>query len=237
VLVHLAKEGTDEHKEKAAGALWNLAHNTPSNREAIRDSGGIPVLVRLAKEGTVEQKTHATGALNSLASKASREAICDSGGIPVLVELAKNGTGKQKECAAGALCAMGIDATYPQAILKVEAIEKTATNVAAKETAEAEQLQAAEQVRRYITAHTYTHCMRTCAQKLCLCLQAGTIKSTLHDMFPFDPLWLITDALEQAGGDVVRAANALLEAKVNALLNLANDYPGGFSSHAPQSTH
>jgi hypothetical protein len=43
VLVGLARDGTDGQKASAAGALRSLTIGNPANRDAMRESGGIPV--------------------------------------------------------------------------------------------------------------------------------------------------------------------------------------------------
>ena len=65
-LVALARDGSDVGKEKAAGALRNLAMND-DNQVAIAAAGGIPVLVSLAQDGSVKGKEHAAAALENLA--------------------------------------------------------------------------------------------------------------------------------------------------------------------------
>jgi hypothetical protein len=91
--------------------VQNPASGNAANKDAARESGGIPVLVGLAKGGTDQQKTNAAGALNSLVrdNPANRDAVRESGGIAVLVGLAKAGTGRQKAIAAEALLAAGAD--------------------------------------------------------------------------------------------------------------------------------
>ena len=86
-LIRLAMDGTDEQKENAAGALWFLANDNPANRDAVRESGGIPVLVGLARDGTEGQKEKAAGVLWILVrdNPANCDAVRESGGIPVLV--------------------------------------------------------------------------------------------------------------------------------------------------------
>ena len=66
-LIDLVKDGTDEQKEYAAGALMNLAWNNDTNRKLIADAGGITPLIDLVKDGTDKQKEYAAGALMNLA--------------------------------------------------------------------------------------------------------------------------------------------------------------------------
>ena len=61
-LVAMARDGTDEQKEEAAGALGNLAHNA-DNQVAIARAGGIAPLVAMARGGTDGQKEKAAEAL------------------------------------------------------------------------------------------------------------------------------------------------------------------------------
>ena len=65
-LVVQARDGTDEQKESAAGALRFCALDNPANRDAVRDAGGIGVLLGLARDGTDAQKEKAAGALCAL---------------------------------------------------------------------------------------------------------------------------------------------------------------------------
>ena len=65
-LIKLARSGTNEQKECAAGALFHLAGNA-DNGIAIGCGGGIAPLIELARAGTAEQKEQAAGALRNLA--------------------------------------------------------------------------------------------------------------------------------------------------------------------------
>ena len=60
-------------KEKAAGALQNLAVNA-DNKVAIAKAGGISPLVALAYDGTDVQKEKAAAALQNLAVNADNKA-------------------------------------------------------------------------------------------------------------------------------------------------------------------
>jgi hypothetical protein len=65
-LVTLVKSGTDDQKEYAAAALWNLAYDNVENQVLIAQAGAITPLVTLVQSGTDGQKENATGALQSL---------------------------------------------------------------------------------------------------------------------------------------------------------------------------
>jgi tRNA A-37 threonylcarbamoyl transferase component Bud32 len=102
-LVKLVTLGSDNQKEKAAAALWQLAANS-ADQETIASAGGIPPLVELVGSGSYHQKEKAAGALWYLSfNGANKEEIALAGGIPPLVELLKCGSYDQKENAAGAL--------------------------------------------------------------------------------------------------------------------------------------
>jgi len=60
-LVALLSNGTADAKEKAAGALLNLAGNA-ENKIAIASAGGIPPLVALLSNGTAIAKEKASSA-------------------------------------------------------------------------------------------------------------------------------------------------------------------------------
>jgi hypothetical protein len=100
--VRLARDGTDEQKVQAAGALGNLAIGSLANGDVVRKSGGIPVLVGLARDGTDEQKAKAARALGSLdyGNPVNVDAVHESDGISVLMRLARDGTDEQKVAAA-----------------------------------------------------------------------------------------------------------------------------------------
>ena len=76
-------------REKAAGALWNLAANNAHNKEAIREAGGIPALVDLVRFGSAEGQERAAAALQNLAAKSpdNQRDIALAGGIDALVGL------------------------------------------------------------------------------------------------------------------------------------------------------
>jgi hypothetical protein len=93
-LVSLAKsKHSEQAKERAAGALRNLAVESWKNKEQIASAGGIPPLVAIAETGTTEaQVDFAVGALASLALDSdNKKLIAESGGIPVLVAQVRNG--------------------------------------------------------------------------------------------------------------------------------------------------
>ena len=60
------QSGTDDQKEYAAAALWNLAYDNDENQGLIVQAGAIAPLVTLVQSGTDGQKENATGALQSL---------------------------------------------------------------------------------------------------------------------------------------------------------------------------
>ena len=93
-LVSLAKsKHSEQAKERAAGALRNLAVESWKNKEQIASAGGIPPLVAIAETGTSEaQVDFAVGALASLALDSdNKKLIAESSGIPVLVAQVRNG--------------------------------------------------------------------------------------------------------------------------------------------------
>ena len=102
-LVALVRDGNDEQKESAAGALRNLAWR-PDNSEAIRRAGGIPPLVALVRDGNAKQRESAVGALGDLAvNDDNKIRIEEAGVIPPLMALVRDGNAKQRDSAAGAL--------------------------------------------------------------------------------------------------------------------------------------
>lgn len=94
-LVTLARDGTTaQARERAAGALRNLAVESWKNKEAIGEAGGIPPLVALASSATSSETTvdFAVGALASLALDAdNKKLIAEAGGIATLVAHVENG--------------------------------------------------------------------------------------------------------------------------------------------------
>ena len=93
-MVKLCDKGpTAQAKERAAGALRNLAVASWAAKDAIGKAGGIPPLVALAGSGTSEaQIDFAVGALASLALDAdNKRLIADAGGIQALVAHVANG--------------------------------------------------------------------------------------------------------------------------------------------------
>jgi hypothetical protein len=110
-LVALVRDGTDEQKQYAAGALNSLACNyDDDNKIPIAQAGGIPPLVALVRDGNDAQKQYAAAALGSLAVNADNKiAIAKAGGIPPLVALVRDGNADGKAegvNAADALCTL-----------------------------------------------------------------------------------------------------------------------------------
>jgi hypothetical protein len=67
-LISLLRDGTDNGKYRAAGALGSLAgHGDATIAGRIVDAGGIAALLSLLCDGTDEGKDRAAGALGSLA--------------------------------------------------------------------------------------------------------------------------------------------------------------------------
>ena len=78
-LVALLRTGSDGAKEKAAGALANLARGNADNKIAIAKAGAMDPLVALLRTGTDGNKNHAAYALKSLTSLAeSRAAVAQA---------------------------------------------------------------------------------------------------------------------------------------------------------------
>jgi HEAT repeat protein len=102
-LVRLLSEGTEDAKEAAAGALWNLAFDDDNQRE-IATIGAIPMLVQLLEEPSSGTAVAAAGVLGKLGDSAQHcEVIVGAGAIPALVKLVKGGEGRTKEVAVEAL--------------------------------------------------------------------------------------------------------------------------------------
>ena len=80
----MARDGSEDAKVNAAGALVGLALND-DNCRAIAAAGGIPVLVSMARDGREDAKLYAVWALGNLAmdDEDNRSAITAAGGIPV----------------------------------------------------------------------------------------------------------------------------------------------------------
>lgn len=109
-LVALVRDGSEEQKTIASGALWNLAVNdNQSVRAAIAEAGAIPPLIALVRNGVGKQREYGAGTLRHLAregdamSEANQLTIAQAGGIPPLVALVRDGTEDEKARAAGAL--------------------------------------------------------------------------------------------------------------------------------------
>ena len=81
-LIKFVKSGTDAGKEKAAGALRNLAANA-DNQIAIATKGGIEPLIALVKSGTDAGKEKAAGALRSLAVNADNKKQIERAGYKI----------------------------------------------------------------------------------------------------------------------------------------------------------
>ena len=73
-LVALVRDGTDEQKKHATGAMGFLASDDDNNI-AIAKAGGIPSLVTLVRDGNEEQKEEAAGALECLAENDDNEVL------------------------------------------------------------------------------------------------------------------------------------------------------------------
>ena len=87
--------GRSEAAASAVCALANLACGNESNKEAIREAGGIPLLVTLLTEGAESETVgSAASALRNLTcgSDSNRKAIREAGGIPALVALLREET-------------------------------------------------------------------------------------------------------------------------------------------------
>lgn len=116
--------GTDEGKEAAARAFWNLSTYNKYNKVAIAKAGAIPALVHLLSFGRragaalrdsllgwefshftyLAGKEAAAGALRSLAVNDDNESeIVRAGAIPALVSIVSNGSDNGREIALGAL--------------------------------------------------------------------------------------------------------------------------------------
>ena len=65
-LVVLMKNGSDEVRTEAAGAIWTLSEGNPANKVSIASAGGIPPLVQLLATGDERGIGHAKRALAAL---------------------------------------------------------------------------------------------------------------------------------------------------------------------------
>ena len=93
-LVTLASnKHSDQARERAAGALRNLAVESWKNKELIAVAGGIPPLVAMLTSSKSEASMDfAVGALASLALDSdNKKLIADAEGIPPLVAMVDNG--------------------------------------------------------------------------------------------------------------------------------------------------
>ncbi|KAJ8600639.1 hypothetical protein CTAYLR_006926 [Chrysophaeum taylorii] len=124
-LVEIAKNAaSDDAKEMAAAALWNLAVNNAENKVAIARHGGIPPLVEIAKNGSDAAKATAAVALWNLAANNldNKVAIARAQGIPPLVGIVSDGTDEAKAQAAGALWNLAVNAGNQAAIARAGGI-------------------------------------------------------------------------------------------------------------------
>jgi hypothetical protein len=92
-LVQLLRNGSEEGRAEAAGALRNLAC---ANAKDIVATGAIPELVELLRDGSDEGKVKATGTLGNLGSFSidAKRAIVAAGAIRLLMDLARVGSKK-----------------------------------------------------------------------------------------------------------------------------------------------
>lgn len=100
-LIHLLSSSSPIIKEKAAGALWNLALNN-DNQIAIGKEGGIkPLILLLFSSGSRIMKEKA---LMRLAKSSDNQVIIEKeGGMHILMRLIRTTSGVTKEMAVGAL--------------------------------------------------------------------------------------------------------------------------------------
>ena len=101
-----SRRETDGQKERAAGALWNLATND-KHSVAISAAGGVEFLIALARDGTEEQKKRAAGVLSNMiaAASATHEGVVEAGGVAVLYCLTQE-TGASDLCKLTAAIAL-----------------------------------------------------------------------------------------------------------------------------------
>jgi Armadillo/beta-catenin-like repeat len=105
-LIAMLRDGTDEAKGHAAGALRKLALEQHSHyKVAIACAGGIPPLIALLRDGNDKAKERAAGALANLSvgNADNRDAIVCAFGVPALIALLRDGTNRAKENAATGL--------------------------------------------------------------------------------------------------------------------------------------
>ena len=108
-LITLARDGTDEQKEYAAGALQNLAVNEENKVSIARAGGMAPHSATLSVSAPLASPTSAP---------LHRVANSEAGGIVPLVALASNGTDEQKVQAAAALWNLAVNAENQVAIAR-----------------------------------------------------------------------------------------------------------------------
>ena len=91
-------------QEQAAGALADLAHDSPEMQDAIIEANGVSPLLTFIRMGSQVGQEHAARAIWHLAAlNENQGTLVDCGTIPELVMLLKNGTPKAKEVSAAGI--------------------------------------------------------------------------------------------------------------------------------------
>ena len=76
----LLRDGSAVGKEKAAGALWNLAVNADNKVAIAKEEGALAALVALLREGSAVGKDNAAGAVKSLSrNKETKDSLLQLG--------------------------------------------------------------------------------------------------------------------------------------------------------------
>ena len=97
-------------QSQAAGALWSMSLDAPSNQELVSTLEGIEPLVALLRSGDDEAQTTSAGALYALSAlPANRTLIANAKGVCPLVALFEEGSELAIEQASGALAKLVID--------------------------------------------------------------------------------------------------------------------------------
>jgi vacuolar protein 8 len=93
--VELLRDGSDEGRAEASGALWFLGLGNDTNQAAIVEAGGIPPLIELLRGGSDKGRAEAAYALGSLSINVDIQATMVAAGvIPLLVNLLRSGSDK-----------------------------------------------------------------------------------------------------------------------------------------------
>ena len=90
-------------QERAAGALWRLVRQNPSDQFSIAQAGGAQPLVRLLREGSPGGRTYALWSLSLCINETNQATVVESGAIEPLVDALMSEDMTVTQQAAGAL--------------------------------------------------------------------------------------------------------------------------------------